>query len=897
MNIAILKDGICIDVALCDNLEAAQELFDSGAWPDADDVQILPEGYGVGDSYIGGIWTKAASSSDTDISEEDSGSAETQNAHGTILVENRIIKNYNRDIGVQGEYGVEVKTFSVARYWEDVDLSGGKAYVYYKNVSGAFGIAQPEMEVTDNNLTIQWAIGQKETAEKGVLQVQLVIVPNDEAWMWKTQVANFNIARRLSGEGGNSIEPGSDGWERLVLLADNIGSLIVSVESDTDAGMLTYEQFDGTVHQIALPEGPEGPQGLQGLQGLQGIQGEQGAQGIKGDKGDKGDTGPQGPQGEKGDKGDTGATGATGPQGEQGPKGDTGATGPQGAKGDTGATGSQGPQGELGKDGTGVTILGSYGSYSELATAKPTGNAGDSYLVNGDLYVWSATESKWVNVGNIQGPQGEKGDKGDTGAVGPQGLKGDAGATGPQGTQGIQGEQGPQGVQGLTGATGETGLQGEKGDKGDTGPTGPQGEQGLKGDTGAAGAQGAAGAVGPTGATGATGSQGAKGDTGPGVASGGTEGQVLFKASNDDFETSWNTVTKSQIGLGNVDNTSDTAKPVSTAQQAALDAKAPESHASTDTIYGVGTITEYGHLKVTASNGLTISSGVLGLTLATTALSGTINSTNYNYLYRTYNAGSAASSAVGNAALAANTGTNNTAMGGSALTANTTGTYNTGMGYAALRYNTDGTYNTGVGYNAGPSSSYTSLSNTTCLGNGATATASNQITLGNSSITSLRCQVTSITSLSDRRIKEDIEEANTQICLDTVLSLPVSRYKYKDFTGTHLDNHVTGWLADDVENVFPKAVQYADEYFPELDENGDPVMETITERIPDGFDEDGNEIFKEETRETPKMFLMEKVKNITMSEATPTLWGALQRLYEITQEQEAEIKLLTEKVS
>ena len=34
-------------------------------------------------------------------------------------------------------------------------------------------------------------------------------------------------------------------------------------------------------------------------------------------------------------------------------------------------------------------------------------------------------------------------------------------------------------------------------------------------------------------------------------------------------------VTKSMVGLGNVDNTTDTAKPVSTAQQTALDAKAP----------------------------------------------------------------------------------------------------------------------------------------------------------------------------------------------------------------------------------------------------------------------------------------------------------------------------------
>ena len=38
------------------------------------------------------------------------------------------------------------------------------------------------------------------------------------------------------------------------------------------------------------------------------------------------------------------------------------------------------------------------------------------------------------------------------------------------------------------------------------------------------------------------------------------------------------THTKAQVGLGNVDNTSDAAKPVSTATQAALDGKAATSH-------------------------------------------------------------------------------------------------------------------------------------------------------------------------------------------------------------------------------------------------------------------------------------------------------------------------------
>ena len=49
--------------------------------------------------------------------------------------------------------------------------------------------------------------------------------------------------------------------------------------------------------------------------------------------------------------------------------------------------GPQGPVGPQGPAGTGVTILGSFDSPSEL---PPTGNNGDAFLVQGDLYVWAS---------------------------------------------------------------------------------------------------------------------------------------------------------------------------------------------------------------------------------------------------------------------------------------------------------------------------------------------------------------------------------------------------------------------------------------------------------------------------------------------------------------------------
>ena len=220
---------------------------------------------------------------------------------------------------------------------------------------------------------------------------------------------------------------------------------------------------------------------------------------IKGNTGDKGEKGDTGDTGAKGDTGNTGKTGATGGKGDTGPKGDTGDTG---ATGDTGETG---PKGDTGATGASVTIKGSYNSYEELIHDHPTANEGDSYLVNGSLYVWNSTA--WENVGNI------KGEKGDTGS---QGVKGDTGVSGfspivnvdhvtgqivittKDGSSTISFEElkGNTGDTGVKGDTGDTGkaftyddftpeqLAGLKGDTGDTGQTGSKGDTGAKGDKG-----------------------------------------------------------------------------------------------------------------------------------------------------------------------------------------------------------------------------------------------------------------------------------------------------------------------------------------------------------------------------------------------------------------------------
>ena len=89
------------------------------------------------------------------------------------------------------------------------------------------------------------------------------------------------------------------------------------------------------------------------------------------------------------------------------------------------------------------------------------------------------------------------------------------------------------------------------------------------------------------------------------------------------------------------------------------------------------------------------------------------------------------------------------------------GELNVMVGINAGRYYAGGKQNTFIGYGTGPTS-YDATNdgdNNTCIGNGAAlanGTTSNEIVLGNASVTTLRCNVAVISALSDERDKTDI---------------------------------------------------------------------------------------------------------------------------------------------
>ena len=119
-------------------------------------------------------------------------------------------------------------------------------------------------------------------------------------------------------------------------------------------------------------------------------------------------------------------------------------------------------------------------------------------------------------------------------------------------------------------ATGPRGAKGDKGDKGDTGPIGPTGPQGPKGDRGDKGDRGETGPQGPAGP--------GSGDMLSGIYDpAGKAAQVATAAelaAHTGNQSNPHQITKAQLGLGSVDNTSDLSKPISAAVQSALDGKA-----------------------------------------------------------------------------------------------------------------------------------------------------------------------------------------------------------------------------------------------------------------------------------------------------------------------------------
>jgi hypothetical protein len=201
-------------------------------------------------------------------------------------------------------------------------------------------------------------------------------------------------------------------------------------------------------------------------------------------------------------------------------------------------------------------------------------------------------------------------------------------------------------------------------------------------------------------------------------------------------------LSKSDVGLINVDNTSDINKPISNAVQLALDTKASSNH--DHSLPNENTKIGRASLSIVTSGNRNTSIGCDAMQFNTTGHSNTalgspalwqnisgFNNVSVGAWSMVFNTSGSENTAVGTASLTNNVnGVNNIGIGTAALYNNTTGINNTSIGSFAAVNNTTGSNNIFVGFAANVSGN--NLSNCIVLGTNATANKSGQLVLGSS---------------------------------------------------------------------------------------------------------------------------------------------------------------------
>lgn len=116
-----------------------------------------------------------------------------------IEVRGREICQSNNCIGLQADNNVEIRDFVLSRYYGDIDLSEGIAYLLFCDPSGRTGYIPLEKTVAEDSLNLRWIVGSELTAVPGQIKAQIKISGLDAA-LWHSEVAYFHVAESIPAE-------------------------------------------------------------------------------------------------------------------------------------------------------------------------------------------------------------------------------------------------------------------------------------------------------------------------------------------------------------------------------------------------------------------------------------------------------------------------------------------------------------------------------------------------------------------------------------------------------------------------------------------------------------------------------------------------------------------------
>ena len=351
-----------------------------------------------------------------------------------------LIPNSIHQLGVESDDDVKKLTFSVPKTYYDCDLSTFRIFINYMNArkeGDLFAVREEDVREVDGNLEFDWIVGRHAVAYKGTAIFNVCMKkgsmrpdPEDETQEifivdqeFNTTVAKLPVLEGLETS-GEVVQEYADilmQWEEELFGVENS-----AISNITQKGSEVIESINAAGEEQKAAITQKGSEVI----GSVNTAGEEQKAAIA-SKGSEviNTVGEQldikipeyieaHPDQFKGDKGDTGQNGISPTLSENKVGKVTTVTVTDG----NGTHTFEVNDGADGKDGTSITILGSYSTEAELIAAHPTGNQGDGYLVAGDLYVWDVSTSAWKNVGSIQGPPGTNGRDGVDGTDGVDGV-------------------------------------------------------------------------------------------------------------------------------------------------------------------------------------------------------------------------------------------------------------------------------------------------------------------------------------------------------------------------------------------------------------------------------------------------------------------------------------------